>query len=137
MSVLWTILGRRNKYNHEEVQYQPHMSMELVDELLNDQIYGQRWTCYSNWRMLNGVDVKLSGFAISTQKTCLSFFHVKYSPSLNTCACTSNFSIKFQLYFHQILTFYCPNGRARQRAPTWSSIHSISLCSHAHDTTMC
>ena len=47
MSVLWTILGRRNKYNHEEVQYQPHMSMELVDELLNDQIYGQRWTCYS------------------------------------------------------------------------------------------
>jgi hypothetical protein len=32
MSVLWTIRGSRNIYNHGEVRYQPWMTMELGDK---------------------------------------------------------------------------------------------------------
>jgi hypothetical protein len=34
VSVMWTILGSRNNYDHGEVKYQPRKSMDLVDELI-------------------------------------------------------------------------------------------------------
>lgn len=34
ISVMWTIWSSRNKYTHEEIKYQPHKSVELVDELI-------------------------------------------------------------------------------------------------------
>jgi hypothetical protein len=34
VSVMWTIWGSRNSYNHGEVKYQPLRSIELVDELI-------------------------------------------------------------------------------------------------------
>jgi hypothetical protein len=34
VSVMWTIWGSRNSYNHGEVKYQPLKSLELVDELV-------------------------------------------------------------------------------------------------------
>jgi hypothetical protein len=34
VSVMWTIWGSRNSYNHGEVKYQPLKSMDLVDELI-------------------------------------------------------------------------------------------------------
>ena len=34
VSVMWTIWGSRNSYNHGDVKYQPLRSVELVDELI-------------------------------------------------------------------------------------------------------
>ena len=34
ISVMWTIWGSRNSYNHGEVKYQPTKSVELVNELI-------------------------------------------------------------------------------------------------------
>lgn len=34
ISVMWAIWSSRNKYTHEKIQYQPHKSVEIIDEMI-------------------------------------------------------------------------------------------------------
>lgn len=98
ITVMWAIWSSRNKYTHEEVGYQPHKSMELVDELIKslhipdapvDAKQKPRWSpSEPGWVKFNtdaaiNLVVGEAGTGMAGRDTMGTFYGSKFLPSMD------------------------------------------------------